>query len=840
MTITPLENALWENKLKNKITRLLQRGIRNFEEILPLCSGAQPKEVFRIFTELGSISIASSRTSLDYKNKFFFRLPAANPSFFQWWYTLESQESMCFKILDDHDSDTVACIGAPTLAATIASHGKEVTLLDVDKDIVDLFNTVFASGCIAETYDVNDDIPPAHDQRYNCVVIDPPWYHFEFRKFISRAILLSKDGATIYCSIPQRMTRPGIEEERRKLISEIFNCGHEIISIEPNAMKYIVPYFEEEVLRNNNIDAKNYPWRSSDLLIIKVNGKKILDIGSTSKRSIRSFSLSGSSSVFRVFLENKNIQTPFQIEKVEEFSNSISSRDTVRSVNFWTSDKQGFQLNDVPFFTEVLNLWSTGITIENTIESLQDSVTDKESDIIEQLVRRFETETGIWKIGSSSQVRRTAEEIRDANDKITSMWASKSSEREYKSKSDGFRIEFQRDRDRIIWSNGFRKLADKTQLFPLDEDEHLRQRLAHSIEVMQLASTIGAAFGLDKDLIEAGALAHDIGHTPFGHAGEYAIDRMFKKLGFESGFNHYEHGVDVVRFLEGSYQHGVFESHHGLNLTPEVCDCILKHTYCHGGDGPSQEKVWKHTKHSNYLAQGYSHLEGQAVRAADKISYLLSDIEDGIKLGAIQMHDLLGCRLFHRPPIDFRMRHGENLYLKFIEQRGYIIKLLMEDIILESTRRIGKLSSKNDVFKADDYCIFHSSQIHSDMGEIWRKIQVAKLHGDPRVLSANMMASKMVGELLLLLTIFPEHINIQFRTEHERLNCTDYMDYYRKQHRKLTIPDSLVSFLPLDMMIGFKPEKYRNIDVYQLVLAKDFVAGLTDKKLKKLHNDLLG
>lgn len=357
---------------------------------------------------------------------------------------------------------------------------------------------------------------------------------------------------------------------------------------------------------------------------------------------------------------------------------------------------------------------------------------------------------------------------------------------------------------------------------------------------MQLASTIGAAFGLDKNLIEAGSLAHDIGHTPFGHAGEHAIDQMFRKLGFKGGFNHYEHGVDVVRFLEGSYQYSVIESHNGLNLTPEVCDCILKHTYCHNGDGPSQENIWRHTKHQKYLkCGGYSHLEGQAVRAADKISYLLSDIEDGIKLGAIQLHDLLGSRLFHRAPIDFRMRSGENLYGKFIEQRGSIIKLLMEDIILESTKRISKLKSRADVFNAGHYCVFHSEQIDNDMGEIWGKIQVNKLHMDPRVLSANMKASKMVSELLLLFTLFPEHINTQFRMEHERLNSTEYLKYYRDQHQTIEIPYDLLKFLPLDMMIGFHPGKTKYIDVYQLILAKDYVASLTDKKLKRVYNELL-
>ncbi|MGI2120080.1 hypothetical protein [Shewanella oncorhynchi] len=133
---------------------------------------------------------------------------------------------------------------------------------------------------------------------------------------------------------------------------------------------------------------------------------------------------------------------------------------------------------------------------------------------------------------------------------------------------------------------------------------------------------------------------------------------------------------------------------------------------------------------------------GQAVRAADKISYLLSDLEDGIKLGAINISDILSCRLFHRTPIDFRIREGDSLYIKFIEQRGSIIKLLMEDIILESSKRISKLSSINEAINSTEYTIFHSTQINIDMSEVWNKIQVKRQHSDTRVLSANMKASK--------------------------------------------------------------------------------------------------
>ncbi|HDZ9682767.1 TPA: bis-aminopropyl spermidine synthase family protein, partial [Vibrio cholerae] len=274
MTIQTSQKENWERQLESKIKSLLQRGVTSFEEVLPLCDGAQPKDVYPLLEKLQGSNIDVLSVSLDYKNKFFFKLPAANPRLFQWWYTLESQESMASRLLDIHGTHDIACLGTPTLAATIASYSKNVTLLDIDEDIVSLFNCVFSNGSKAEVHDVNHELSEPYEKKYDCIAIDPPWYPSEFKKFISRAIELSNDGAVIYCSIPQKLTRPGIEEDRAELISSLQNCGHSILYIEPNVMKYIVPYFEEEALKNSGIDTNNQPWRSSDLLVIKVNGSK--------------------------------------------------------------------------------------------------------------------------------------------------------------------------------------------------------------------------------------------------------------------------------------------------------------------------------------------------------------------------------------------------------------------------------------------------------------------------------------------------------------------------------------------------------------------------------------
>lgn len=166
------------------------------------------------------------------------------------------------------------------------------------------------------------------------------------------------------------------------------------------------------------------------------------------------------------------------------------------------------------------------------------------------------------------------------------------------------RTDFQRDRDRIIHSKSFRRLKHKTQVFIAPEGDHFRTRLTHTLEVAQIARTVARALRLNEDLVEAIALGHDLGHTPFGHAGEAALDAIHP-----TGFRHNEQSLRVVEKLE---QGG------GLNLTWEVRDGILRHT---GEERPAT-------------------LEGQIVRLADRVAYLNHDIDDAIRGGILQEEDL--------------------------------------------------------------------------------------------------------------------------------------------------------------------------------------------------------
>ena len=164
---------------------------------------------------------------------------------------------------------------------------------------------------------------------------------------------------------------------------------------------------------------------------------------------------------------------------------------------------------------------------------------------------------------------------------------------------------YQKDRDKILHSKSFRRLKQKTQVFISPEGGHYRTRLTHTLEVTQIARTIARALRLNEDLTEAIGMGHDLGHTPFGHAGERALNVLNP-----SGFTHYEQGVRVVEYLERNLQ--------GLNLTAEVIDGILNHT----------KGTWPSTQ------------EGVIVRYADRIAYINHDIEDAITAGIITENDL--------------------------------------------------------------------------------------------------------------------------------------------------------------------------------------------------------
>jgi len=194
---------------------------------------------------------------------------------------------------------------------------------------------------------------------------------------------------------------------------------------------------------------------------------------------------------------------------------------------------------------------------------------------------------------------------------------------------DDFRNPYARDRDRIIHSGSFRKLEYKTQVFLNQEGDFFRTRLTHSIEVSQIARSITSHLGLNESLAEAIALAHDLGHTPFGHIGGDALDDCLKNDGFINGFEHNFQSFRVVSSLEKRYK--AFD---GLNLTFATLEGILKHSY------PYKKSFLPPLIHEQFNLDTHPSVEAMIVDRADEIAYMSHDIDDGINSGLINFSDL--------------------------------------------------------------------------------------------------------------------------------------------------------------------------------------------------------
>jgi dGTPase len=202
-----------------------------------------------------------------------------------------------------------------------------------------------------------------------------------------------------------------------------------------------------------------------------------------------------------------------------------------------------------------------------------------------------------------------------------------------------FRTLYQRDRDRIVHSTAFRRLMHKTQVLVTQTNDHHRTRLTHTLEVTQISRTIARRLGLNEDLTEAIALSHDLGHPPFGHAGEKALDECMRQHG---GFEHNLHALRIVEVLE--YRYADFP---GLNLSWEVLEAMAQHSKRKGG-----------AETAELLAAGRPLLEAQVADAADSLAYDAHDIDDALSVGLISPADLEEVGLWQRMVESVRERHG--------------------------------------------------------------------------------------------------------------------------------------------------------------------------------------
>ena len=258
-------------------------------------------------------------------------------------------------------------------------------------------------------------------------------------------------------------------------------------------------------------------------------------------------------------------------------------------------------------------------------------------------------------------------------------------ERVYPAPASALRTPFQRDRERIVQSRAFRRLAGKTQVFTSRASDHFRSRLTHTIEVVQIARAVAAALGLNEDLAETLALVHDIGHPPFGHAGERALDECLRRHGRR--FDHNLHALRIVEHFEQRYA-----AHRGLNLTLGVREGIIKHS--------RDYSVSEHPELAPYFLDQRPPLEAQLIDLADEIAYLTADLDDGVESGLLEIgHICENVEILARCYRIVEQQHAgvEEKFL-FHEALQLMQNILTDDLIRntrDNVRAIGAVSLQN-------------------------------------------------------------------------------------------------------------------------------------------------
>ena len=308
-----------------------------------------------------------------------------------------------------------------------------------------------------------------------------------------------------------------------------------------------------------------------------------------------------------------------------------------------------------------------------------------------------------------------------------------------------YRTPFQRDRDRIIHSASFRRLKHKTQVFVNTEGDHYRTRITHSIEVAQIARSISSYLGLNDDLSETLSLAHDLGHTPFGHAGEDALNDCMSSYG---GFDHNLQTLRIVMFLENKYL-----KFKGLNLTIETLEGLLKH------NGPVEDLdlvdtlIGKNRFKNKINFKTYPPLEAQIAAISDDIAYNNHDIQDGIKANLFKLEELVEIGFF---------KDIYNKYKKKINKKNYkiaihqiirdSIDLMIKDLISNTKKNLNRLNIKNhkNLKFSKKLIVDFSDEIKLSEKEI-RLFLRTKMYNNKDVLKKNNKGKKIINKLFKMI-----------------------------------------------------------------------------------------
>ena len=343
-------------------------------------------------------------------------------------------------------------------------------------------------------------------------------------------------------------------------------------------------------------------------------------------------------------------------------------------------------------------------------------------------------------------------QIKEFEDKFLAPYAMKSYNtrgRVYSEKEHPYRSAYQRDRDRVIHSAAFRRLEYKTQVFVNHEGDYYRTRLTHTLEVAQIARTIAYALRLNLDLTEALALAHDLGHTPFGHSGEEALDELMTKFG---GFNHNLQGLRVVDLLEERYP-----DFPGLNLTWEVREGIVKHSSAFD----------KAVRIKELAPNELPTLETQIVDIADEIAYDNHDLDDGLTSGLLKESDLQNLSLWNKiyQKISEKYSRVDPDRKKYLIIRS-LIDMQVTDLIQETQKRIDYLKIKSPLaIKKMDKKIATFSKKMLELRKPLRELLMEKLYQHYRVVRMSNKAKRFIQELFKFYIQKPKALPSQIQSK---------------------------------------------------------------------------
>ena len=332
-----------------------------------------------------------------------------------------------------------------------------------------------------------------------------------------------------------------------------------------------------------------------------------------------------------------------------------------------------------------------------------------------------------------------------------------------------YRSPFQRDRDRIIHSASFRRLKHKTQVFVNTEGDHYRTRITHSIEVAQIARSIAKYLNVNDDLAETLSLAHDLGHTPFGHAGEIALNECMSKYG---GFDHNLQTLRIVMFLEHKYL-----KFKGLNLSIETLDGLIKH------NGPYREisKLNKIIGKKNFKGKlnfnKNTSIEAQISAISDDIAYNNHDIQDGIKANLFKLEDLIEIKFFKEIYKSYKSnikKKDKNIIIYQIIRDS--INLMVEDVINNTLLNIkdNKIKKYSDIINNKKQIVSFSNKFKSIEQEIKLFLRL-KMYNNRSVLNKNNNGKKIITKLFLEISKKPKKYINNYQNKNQFRSISDYI-----------------------------------------------------------------